>query len=320
MAYPKKIPHGIMFHHFHGKKYPGSQGSISGDDFKTILSYVGLERILSPVEWLERLAKNKLKPEDICLTFDDGLSSQFQIALPILDQYGIKAFWFVYSGVFEGQLENLEIYRSFRTRYFKNIDDFYQLFFKKVVEYGIRTDVAEEIIKEQRELYSFYSINDIRFRFLRDKILGKEKYEKLMDSLLEEYSVAKQDLSKGLWIANKDLKYLSARGHFVGLHTYSHPTALADLSFGEQFEEYEKNYSHIKRVCEEGPITMSHPCNSYNEDTLQILKQLGIRCGFRSNTFPRQEGGILNTNNLEIAREDHANIMKALWIAGELNK
>ena len=26
---------------------------------------------------------------------------------------------------------------------------------------------------------------------------------------------------------------------------------------------------------------MSHPCGSYNEDTLQILKELGIELGFK---------------------------------------
>ena len=137
MAYPKEVPHGIMFHHFHNEKHLKTQGSISAEDLEKILDYVGRERILSPLEWLERLAENKLSSEDICLTFDDGLLSQIDVALPVLEHYGLKALWFVYSGVFEGQLENLEIYRFFRTKYFENIDDFYNLFFQKVSESGM---------------------------------------------------------------------------------------------------------------------------------------------------------------------------------------
>jgi peptidoglycan/xylan/chitin deacetylase (PgdA/CDA1 family) len=310
MSYLKKVPHGIMFHHFHNEKHPKSQGSISEDDFVKILDYVGYDKILSPEEWLERLAKNKLGPEDICLTFDDGLLSQMDVALPVLERLNLKAFWFVYSSVFEGGIENLEIYRSFRAKYFNVIDDFYESFFKKVAEAGAQTAVEGRIIKEQQKLYPFYSVNDVKFRFLRDKILGQKRYEKLMDFMLEEYQITKQDLSKDLWMSNKDLKYLSDSGHDVGLHSYSHPTALADLFLQEQLKEYQKNYFHLERVCGKEPAVMSHPCNSYNGDTLKVLNQLGIICGFRANMFPRQEVDGLNASNLEFAREDHANLMR----------
>lgn len=316
MLYPKKVPHGIMFHHFHGRTHVRSQGSLSQDDFKNILNRLGVKRFLSPAEWLEGLAKKTLRNSDLCLTFDDGLLSQLEIALPVLDHFKLKAFWFVYSGVFSvsggESFGNLEIYRLFRAKYFDNMEDFYRLFFDKVSERGISTAVDEGVIKEQQKLFPFYSVNDIRFRFLRDKALGRENYEKIMDSMLEDYQVAKSDLAKNLWMSNQDLKQLTINGHSIGLHSYSHPTDLADLSPQRQLEEYQKNYSHLEEVCGKKPVAMAHPCNSYSNDTLAILKQLGIGCGFRSNMFPRRVGDRLNMNDLEIAREDHSNIMRAL--------
>lgn len=310
--YHNKIPHGIMFHHFHGGKHIPSQGSISSDDLVKILEYIGVKRFLSPSEWLEGLSKKALKDEDLCLTFDDGLLSQADIALPVLEHYGLRGFWFVYSSVFEGQLANLEIYRLFRTKYFNKLDDFYEIFFKKSAEAGIPIAVEEKLLQEQRKNYPFYSVNDIKLRFLRDQALGPEKYEKLMDSLLADFRVSKRDLAKDLWMANSDLKYLSDGGHNIGLHSYSHPTALADLSFKGQLEEYQKNYFHLEKICGKNPVTASHPCNSYNEDTVKVLEQLGIQCGFRANMFPRQGAGKLNASNFEIAREDHANLMATL--------
>jgi len=312
MPYRKDIPHGIMFHHFHGDKHLPSQGSISSDGFKKILEYIGIERFLSPDEWLEKLFKKALKNEDLCLTFDDGLLSQIEVALPVLEHYGLRGFWFAYSGVFEGGIENLEIYRLFRTKYFSNINEFYGLFFKKAAEAGAPAEAEGKIISEQQKLYPFYSVNDIKFRILRDKILGPQKYEKLMDSLLADYRVSKEDLAKGLWMADNDLKYLSGSGHNIGLHSYSHPTTLAGLSFENQLGEYQKNYFHLEKVCGKKPVAVSHPCNSYNEDTMEVLGRLGIQCGFRANMFPCQEGGRLNASNLEIAREDHANLMRML--------
>jgi hypothetical protein len=52
---------------------------------------------------------------------------------------------------------------------------------------------------------------------------------------------------------------------------------------------------------------MSHPCGNYNKDTLDILSSKKINIGFRDNF------NIKNINsNLEIPREDHANILKKM--------
>jgi hypothetical protein len=52
---------------------------------------------------------------------------------------------------------------------------------------------------------------------------------------------------------------------------------------------------------------MSHPCGNYNDATLDILTELGIRVGFRSNSSIKEI-----RSNLEIPREDHSNIFKAM--------
>jgi len=57
---------------------------------------------------------------------------------------------------------------------------------------------------------------------------------------------------------------------------------------------------------------MAHPTNSYTAGTLDVLKRLGIRCGFRSNMVPARAGEGLNPTPLELARQDHANIMAQL--------
>ena len=56
---------------------------------------------------------------------------------------------------------------------------------------------------------------------------------------------------------------------------------------------------------------MSHPCGSYNEDTLQILKELGIELGFKNLMTIEKEKKMkkLNNSSLEIARENHSIIL-----------
>lgn len=317
MDYPRKLEHGIMFHHFHNGEHPKGQGSISKEDFENILNFVGVDRILSPREWLKKLEANELDKQHLCMTFDDALLCQFEIALPILEAYNLKAFWFVYSSVFEGHVGRIEIYRFFRSKYFQKIDDFYELFFKKIFasEFSERAKTilkGEEEIANLLKMFPFYSINDVKFRLIRDRALTIKSYEAIMDRMILEYGLDLLDMSKVLWMSNDHLQYLNNSDHVVGLHSYSHPTVLADLSYEEQFEEYVKNYRHIKENCGDSPVAMAHPCNSYNGDTLKILEHLGIRCAFRSNMFPKYEGGRLNPNRFEIARQDHANIMRML--------
>jgi hypothetical protein len=62
-------------------------------------------------------------------------------------------------------------------------------------------------------------------------------------------------------------------------------------------------------LLDERPVTMSHPCNSYNAMTLEILRELGITLGFRAN----MAGGF--ASELELPREDHANLIRAMKLA-----
>ncbi len=312
--YPKKVAHGIMFHHFHDRQHFQGQGSISQENFENLLRFIGLDRIISPDEWIKRLDAGRLNNKDICLTFDDGLLSQFDIALPILEKYNLKAFWFIYSNVFEGQLSKLEIYRVFRSKFFHNIDSFYNVFFDKIFRSEFK-DKAKAVTKEEEvgkynKSYPFYTANDIRFRFIRDRALTAHEYEIIMDTIIKEQGLTQEELSKNLWMSNDDLASLNGRGHMIGLHSYSHPTVFADLSFEGQREEYRRNYDHVRSVCGKSPVVMAHTVNSYNDDTFKVLSQLGIRCGFRSNMFPKIEGNKLNRNKYEIAREDHSNVMR----------
>ena len=59
---------------------------------------------------------------------------------------------------------------------------------------------------------------------------------------------------------------------------------------------------------------MSHPCGSYNDNTLTILKELGIELGFKQimTIEPEKDMKKINNSFLEIARQDHAAIIKMI--------
>ena len=59
---------------------------------------------------------------------------------------------------------------------------------------------------------------------------------------------------------------------------------------------------------------MSHPCGSYNNSTLNILKELGVELGFKNVMDIEIEKNMkkINNSSLEIARQDHSKIMKMI--------
>jgi len=228
----------------------------------------------------------------------------------------VTAFWFIYSSVFEGRGGTLEVYRRFRTTAFPELDTFYDEFFHRAFSSAsgkiARAVVEDGAIQELRAAFPFYSVNDAKFRLIRDRALPPAQYEQIMDGMMAARGVQVEELAKGLWMSDDHLRYLSRHGHVVGLHSYSHPTVLAALSCDEQREEYAQNAAHLSAVCGQRPVAMAHPANSYNDETLAIVRELGIRCGFRSNSVPPRPGGVLNPSVWELAREDHANLVRGL--------
>ncbi|MBI2207815.1 MAG: polysaccharide deacetylase family protein [Candidatus Rokubacteria bacterium] len=309
------VAHGVMFHHFHGGRHPVVQGSISAAQLERLIRSLDTSCILSPEEWLAKLDAGRLAASDRCLTFDDALLSQVDIALPVLDAYRLKAFWFVYSSVFEGAIARFEVYRMFRCRFFPDIDMFYALFFERVTAafaIDARAAVPDGDVDRVRNAYPFYSANDVRFRVLRDRLLTNGQYDAVLDGLIADRGLTLAELAAGLWMSADHLRSLSAAGHIVGLHSYSHPMRLGDLPDDEQRSEYEANFRHLTQICGRPPITVAHPANSYSDRTIEILTDLGVRCGFRANMAPRLPGHPLNASALELAREDHANLMRRL--------
>ena len=105
-----------MFHHFHDDKaHKKSQGSISKDDFYKIIKFIGRKNILNAETFFEKFRTNKIKSNEVCITFDDAIKSQIDIALPVLEDLKIKAFYFVYTSLFEGKPDNLEILNEAET-------------------------------------------------------------------------------------------------------------------------------------------------------------------------------------------------------------
>jgi peptidoglycan/xylan/chitin deacetylase (PgdA/CDA1 family) len=307
----KLPPHGLMFHHFHDGFHPAGQGAINAEELINLIEFVGRNRILGAREWFDLHDAGQLRSGDTCITFDDGLRCQYDVAAPVLRKYGITAFFFVNTGVYTSNGHRLEFYRYFRTAAFPNLDEFYRAFMA-IVYYSEHSEKVRCALREFSPSnylrdFPFYTDDDRVFRYLRDDVLGPTIYFRLMDTLAASYGyVCDTSMKRRLWMDKEQLRALSSEGHIVGLHSHTHPTTLRMLSSHDQKLEYLSNSDALADILGELPVCMSHPCNSYNDDTLNILRTLGVRLGFRSNMVDGYD------SCLEYRREDHANLLEEM--------
>ena len=298
-----------MFHHFHNSVHLPAQGSLSAIDFKKMLDWLAKNySLFSAQEYLERAQKGYLQHSDICLSFDDGLKSQYDIALPIMKDLGLTAFFFINSGIFQKEYCFLEIYRYFRTNSFNKIDDFYYEFFEIVKNYNpilFAKHYSYFINLDYLSLYPFYTENDKWFRYIRDQLLTDNQYSNIMKIMFKNKKFDITKSTKNLWINEKELKNIDKQGHVVGLHSHSHPTQMKKLCKSKQRLEYKNNYEHLSKILGKHINTMSHPCGDYNNDTLDILTEMNVDIGFASNMYCNGEN-----SRLTIPREDQANLQQ----------
>lgn len=297
-----------MFHHFHGGAHPVGQGSISADDFQEMLEWLKQSyRVLDASSFYEAAVSGALTDGDTCLTFDDSLLCQYEIAAPILADEGLTAFYFVYSSAFTDDPDMLEIYRYFRSTEYPDFDAFCDEFmsqaaiqYEEIVTGALQGFDPDQYLAE----FSFYSRNDRLFRYVRDRVLTKDQYSNVMTGLMEARHFRISDVLPLIFMDSNHLVDLQSAGNVVGLHSHTHPTNMDTLDVADQRDEYRTNYAFVSSTVGEEPTSMSHPCGRYNPETLQILNDLGVRLGFRSSLSIPEAPSLL-----EIPREDHTNIL-----------
>ena len=302
------MPQGIMFHHFHGKGHPKSLGSISKEEFKKIIKYLRKKyNLISADSFLNKAKNKKLNAKDICLTFDDTLKCQYDIAFPLLKKENINAFYFIYSSIYDKKFNLMEVFRDFSNRNFRGINDFYRVFFRTFKKLNKKKflKLQKNFNKNYLKDYKFYTLTDRKYRYARDIVLEKKEYDKILVKMMKikKYNIKKN--YKRLFMSKKHISTLVKNKNIIGLHSHQHFPNLKKINYLKQLKDYKKNYNFIKKNFKITPSAASYPFGRYNFDTKRIMKNLKIKIAFLSKSNERY-------SDLSIGRIDHANLLKKI--------
>lgn len=310
------IPHAIMFHHFHDDEiFIKSQGSLTDKELDALLQYYKDSEkysLITAKEWYRKATNGKLNYNDVCLSFDDGLKCQQKIAYPILKKHNLTAFFFIPTFRYTGGTEKIELYRHFRFSQYQDVDEYYEDFFTNLrntdfyIDNNIQSKIDNFDYADYLSAFPFYTKNDKLYRYIRDKCLTTNQYDKILFSMMESKNYNIKESEQNLYLSVEDIRCLHDEGNIIGLHSHTHPTVMSKYDYFKQESEFTTNKEILSKIVCANISSCSYPCNSYDDDTLKIMKALDIKLGFRAN----MEKG--NVSILEMAREDHANILRRM--------
>lgn len=301
--------HAIMFHHLHGGRHSVRQGSLDVAALEALLDFLAASVDLLPAEeWLGRARRGALGAYDVCLTFDDALACQLELAAPALEARKLSAIFFVYSAALAGDPTPLEIDAHVRHTCFESMSAFYRAFFAALAAspHGAALEAALADFKPARfrPECAFYSDEDRRFRFVRDHLLSPEAYRQVMDSIVDRHIRDRSQLAAQLVMSEADVVDLRRRGHVIGLHSNRHATNITRLDTAAQHAEFALNQQHLERLLGEPVRVVAHPCGRYDQRTLDVLRDLSVDIGFRADM------GSGGGSRLELPRQDQANVQR----------
>ena len=300
----------VMFHHFHGGSHRPSPGSIDDHTLDKLIGEIERDfNILGAEEFCQKVESGSLSAKDTCLTFDDALKSQVDIAVPVLESRDITAQFFVYSRAFEQGGAELEIFRDFRSQNFESTEVFLIALLDSLedIHGDVRQSLQDRFPPNYLAQYSFYSLADRQLRFFRDEMLTPDQYSSAMRRLMDDSGVDQENARQRLMMSENDLRLLSRNGHEIGLHSHSHPTRIDEFDNTRVVAEYAENLSFIENVTGKLPRSMSHPCGRFSEQSLTALRNLGISVGFIDSPAPN-----VNNDPLRIPRHDHSDLVRDL--------
>jgi peptidoglycan/xylan/chitin deacetylase (PgdA/CDA1 family) len=252
--------------------------------FKEQLNYLRKNyTIIKMEDLLENVHGSARLPENAALlTFDDAYIDHFEYVFPVIQQMGLQGSFYVPAQMIQDN-KVLDVNKiHFILALSKEKNKLVQRIFKEINI--LNSQIPLLTPSEYYETYgkpSRFDTADVMFikRILQVGIPQHFRSELIDKLFLEVVNMDEESFSKELYMNKGQLLQMASFGMHLGNHTYSHPW-LDSLSKSEQKEEIQKcNQFFDSLGLFNKDWTMCFPYGGYNQDTLDVLKELNCKLG-----------------------------------------
>jgi len=276
----------VNFHYIGDEEYPnGGIYPLKPEKFRSQLKALGGYFDFVGLTDIEQAIKGgKDLPERSCLiTFDDGLRCQYEQALPVLEELGIPAGFFVNGlPLFESRACAVHKIHQLRAKvapreFYGQIDGVLRRLYGK----GVGGFMAAEDYNKASAKYRYDDREGAATKYLLNSLLSDQQKEEVVGVLFREHFPDEQGFCRGLYLSERQVTDLGRRG-WLGIHTYSHKP-LALLGKDDLAREIGNFKNDLERRLGINVGAISYPYGSaldINSDVLKACEEAGLLFGF----------------------------------------
>jgi peptidoglycan/xylan/chitin deacetylase (PgdA/CDA1 family) len=221
-----------------------------------------------------------LRPRSVVVTFDDGYADNHDVAMPILNRFGVPATFYITVDC----VENAEAPWPSRLRY-----AFYTT--KTISWHDINTKEWPLQDPQQRDQAYLYACD------LCAKLAGEQQRE-FVEAVESALGTESPESFQRLMMTWDQVRALLKGGHIVGSHTMTHPN-MAYVDDGAARRELSDSKLRLEEVLRSPVVHFSYPCPAlwphWNESTRKMSQEVGYR------TAVTTVGGRVRTNDDPLA-------------------
>ena len=205
------------------------------------------------------LRSGNLPERAACITFDDGYADNFQVAMPILQQNGLSACFFIATGFLNGGcMWNDTVMESVRLCRLPTLD---------LTELGLGQHVLATLVDRRRAIDLL--VSQLKYRPLVERQVLTEQLARLARVLSPTH----------LMMTSAQVKSMRQAGMQVGAHTVSHPI-LARMQAQDVRQEVMASRDYLEQLLGERIGLFAYPNGKPDEDylpaTADIVRGLGF--------------------------------------------
>lgn len=276
----------LLFVNYHYIRDPGQYAHpgihpISPKDFAAQVDWLSDRFHMATPEEAEAFVYGQavLPSDSVVLTFDDGLTDQYKMAIDVLDPRGIKGVFFVTSQpLTDGHANTLQ--KTHWLRATTEPDEFQnRLLGNLPVEW--HEAMNEPMARTAAERIYIYDTPDVgRVKYLINFLLPESLMDELSSAMLSDQGIAEADFCADMYMSEDDVLELHRGNHMIGAHGHRH-IPFTRIPEGDSME-IEKNTAFLASLTGARPEWVSYPFGrdwAIPDDPEAFCKSYGFRIG-----------------------------------------
>jgi len=252
----------LIFHRVHALAdsiFPQEPDAVR---FERLMRFVARAyRVMTLSEVVTHLAQGNLPPRALVITFDDGYADNAEVALPILQRYGLRASFFVSTGFLDGgRMWNDSVIECLRACRHAEID---------LASFG---------------LGSYSLTHSAERRWVIEALLPRIKYLSLTEReeaiAMLQHVCGVASLPTNLMMRSEQVREMNQAGMEIGAHTVHHPI-LTTLTSAEAEYEITEGRNQLESIID-APVDMfaypnGKPDRDYDHTHVLLIEKLRFR-------------------------------------------